>query len=111
MIVAAAIGPAVSAMGENYEGVRAGRADADYVESRKCVACHGDHYQSWARTYHIRMTQESRPGSVQGDFDNNNTFEYQCVTSRMERRNDSFVMTFTYPDSRVESNTIVRTVG
>jgi len=111
IIVAVAIGAAVSAMRANYEGVRAGRADADYVESRKCIACHADHYQSWARTYHSRMTQEARRGSVQGDFENNNTFEYQGVTARMERRNNSFVMTFTYPDSRVESNTIVRTVG
>jgi hypothetical protein len=111
IIVAAAIGAAAAALRTNYGGVRAGRADADYIESKKCIACHDDHYRSWARTYHSRMTQEARPGSVQGDFDNNNTFEYQGVTARMERRDRAFVMTFVYPDGRVESNAIVRTVG
>lgn len=98
-------------MRANYHGVRAGRVDANYIESKKCIACHADHYQSWARTYHSRMTQEARPESVQGDFESNNSFEYQGVTARMERRNGVFFMTFTYPDGRVESNQIVRTVG
>jgi hypothetical protein len=98
-------------MKPNYEGTRAGHTDADYIDSRKCVACHAGHYASWARTYHSRMTQEARAGSVQGDFEMNNTFEYEGITARMERRNGSFFMTFTFPEGHVESNRIVRTVG
>ncbi len=111
ILVASTIAAVVSAMRSNYEGVRAGRADADYIDSRKCTACHADHYQSWARTYHSRMTQEARSESVQGDFENSNTFEFQGVTARMERRDGAFLMTFTYPDGRIEANTIVRTIG
>jgi predicted CXXCH cytochrome family protein len=100
-----------SAHRSSYKGTRAGQADADYIDSKKCVACHSDHYASWARTYHSRMTQQARDGSVQGDFQQNNTLEYQGIKARMERRNGTFVMTFAYPDGRVETNSIVRTVG
>ena len=110
-IVTALVGVIATSMKPNYEGMRAGHVDADYIDSKKCVACHSGHYASWARTYHSRMTQEARPGSVQGDFEKDNTFEYQGVAARMEHRNGSFFMTFTFPDGRVESNRIVRTVG
>ena len=101
----------VSVARSNYRGVRAGHADADYIDSKKCIACHDDHYQSWARTYHRRMTQDARLGFVQGDFDRANTFDYQGIKARMERRGAEFFMTFTLPDGRVESKRIVRTVG
>jgi len=94
-----------------YVGIRAGNLDADYIDSRKCVACHAGHYASWAGTFHSRMTQEARANSVQGDFERNNTLEYQGVSARMERRDGSFFMTFKFPDGRIEVNRIVRTVG
>ena len=94
-----------------YKGVRAGRVDADYLKSKSCLSCHTDHFASWARTFHSRMTQEALPGSVQGDFDRNNTFEYLGVTARMERRGGGFSMTLTYPDGRSQIHTIDRTVG
>ena len=111
LLVAAAVGAVASGMKPNYEGTRAGHTDADYINSRKCIDCHAGHYASWARTYHSRMTQEARAGSVQGDFETDNTFEYEGTTARMEHRNGSFFMTFTFPGGRVESNRIVRTVG
>lgn len=111
IIVATIIAIVASGMRPDYEGIRAGHADSDYIDSRKCIACHTDHYGSWARTYHSRMTQEARAGSVQGDFEHNNTFEYLGIKARMEKRDGSFFMTFTFPDGRVESNKIVRTVG
>src|SRR5262245_7626887 len=82
----------------NYEGLRAGFADENYLKSRDCRSCHEDHYASWARTFHSRMTQEAKPASVQGDFDHNNTFDYLGVKARMERRGDAFSMSFTFPD-------------
>ena len=111
LIIATAVGVLASVMRPDYEGTRAGHADADYINSRKCVACHAGHYASWARTYHSRMTQEARTSSVQGDFEKNNTFEYEGITARMERRDGSFFMTFSFADGRTESNRIVRTVG
>jgi predicted CXXCH cytochrome family protein len=94
-----------------YRGVRAGRVDADYLKSKNCISCHTDHFASWARTFHSRMTQEARAGSVQGDFDRDNTFEYLGVKARMERRGGAFSMTLTYSDGRSQFHTIDRTVG
>lgn len=111
LLIAAVVGAVAFAMKPDYEGTRAGHADADYIDSKKCVDCHAGHYASWARTYHSRMTQEAREDSVQGDFEKNNTFEYEGTSARMERRKGSFFMTFTFPDGRVESNRIARTVG
>lgn len=111
ILIAIIIAVLASANRSGYQGIRSGRADADYIDSKKCIACHSDHYASWARTYHSRMTQQARDGSVQGDFDKDNTLEYQGIKARMERRNGSFFMTFDYPDGRVETNSIVRTVG
>lgn len=94
-----------------YTGVRAGLRDENYVNSKTCRDCHADHYASWAQTYHRRMTQEARPASVQGDFERNNVYEYLGVKARMEKRGDTFSMTFTHPDGRIETHAIDRTVG
>ncbi len=61
-----------------YQGRRAGFADENYLKSGECGSCHADHYASWARTFHSRMTQEARLASVQGDFEHNN-YEYLGV--------------------------------
>lgn len=66
-----------------YQGIRAGRADENYLKSGDCRACHEGHYQSWARTFHSRMTQEAKPGTVQGDFDHDNSLDYLGVNARM----------------------------
>jgi len=97
-------------MRSEYRGSRAGHIDADYIDSKNCVVCHAGHYDSWSRTYHSRMTQDAKPETIQGDFDNR-IFEYQGITARMERRDRVFQMTFTFPDGRVESSRIARTVG
>jgi hypothetical protein len=57
-----------------YEGLRAGFVDANYLKSGDCRSCHADHFASWARTFHSRMTQDARPQSVQGDFEHQNTY-------------------------------------
>ena len=68
-----------------YRSVRSGYADENYLKSGECRSCHADHYASWARTYHSRMTQEARSTNVQGDFMRDNTFEYLGVKARMEK--------------------------
>lgn len=94
-----------------YEGLRAGFADANYLKSSDCRSCHADHFASWARTFHSRMTQEAKPVSVQGDFERHNTFEYLGVKAHMEKRGDGFFMTFNFPDGRTQTVTVDRTVG
>lgn len=111
IIAAFIVAATVFAMLPEYKGIRAGRADENYLQSNKCVSCHTDHHASWAKTYHSRMTQEARPESVQGDFERDNTFEYMGVKARMEKRDGLFSMNLTYPDSRTQSFTIERTVG
>jgi hypothetical protein len=94
-----------------YIGVRAGHADENYLQSKDCLACHTDHFASWERTYHSRMTQEAKTGSVQGDFESTNTFEYLGVKARMEKREGKFSMTFNYPDGTAQTFSVDRTVG
>jgi len=94
-----------------YLGTRQGYADQDYLKSTDCRSCHADHFASWARTFHSRMTQEARPKSVQGDFVQNNIYEYLGVKARMEKRDDRFFMTFQFPDGRTQVASVDRTVG
>ncbi|HKP84817.1 MAG TPA: cytochrome c3 family protein [Blastocatellia bacterium] len=109
--VALLIAVMVLAIRPTYEGTRAGRADEDYLGSKTCLHCHTDHYASWARTYHSRMTQEARPLSVQGDFERDNTFDYLGIRARMEKLDGAFSMTLTLPDGRRQVYSIDRTVG
>lgn len=102
---------AVLAMRGRYVGVRAGKADENYLKSTDCRLCHEGHYDSWRRTHHSRMTQDISPGTVQGDFERNNTYEYLGVKAKMYRNGAAFVMDLVFPDGRAESYSIERTVG
>ena len=95
----------------HYLGIRQGFADQDYLKSTDCRSCHADHFASWARTFHSRMTQEARPESVQGDFVQNNVYEYLGVKARMEKRFGRFFMTFQFPDGRTQVASVDRTLG
>ncbi|HVG20689.1 MAG TPA: multiheme c-type cytochrome [Blastocatellia bacterium] len=110
-VIAIAIAVAVLVLRPSYVGIRAGHADENYLNSKTCVSCHSDHYSSWSRTYHSRMTQEARPETVQGDFERDNTFEYLGIKARMEKTGGAYSMTLTHPDGRVQSFAIDRTVG
>lgn len=111
LAVATVVAMLVFAARPEHVGRRAGFADENYLESRNCLTCHTDHYASWARTHHSRMTQEARPETVQGDFTRDNTFDYLGVRAWMERRGDRFTMTLTFADGRRQVFTIDRTVG
>jgi len=101
----------VSSMRPQYEGVRAGKADENYIESDKCVSCHPAHHASWARTFHRTMTQPAKPEAIKGDFERQNTYEYIGVKARMERRGDTYSMSLLFPDGSSRIYTIDRTVG
>jgi predicted CXXCH cytochrome family protein len=110
-IIAVAITVAVFAMRPSYVGIRAGHADENYLNSKTCISCHTDHYSSWSKTYHSRMTQEARSETVQGDFERDNTFEYLGIKARMGKASGAYSMTLMHADGRVQSFTIDRTVG
>ena len=95
----------------SYRGIRSGYADENNLKSADCRSCHQDHYSSWARTYHSRMTQEVGAKKVQGDFTSDNTFEYLGVKAHMEQRGEKFMMTFVFPDGRKQVASVDRTVG
>jgi len=111
LFVAGAVTAAVLGLRPEYVGTRAGKADENYIPSQDCKVCHEDHFASWSRTHHSRMTQDIKPETVQGDFEKNNALEYLGVTARMVRSGDKFWMNFKYPDGRIENNEIYRTVG
>jgi hypothetical protein len=105
------VGAIVLAARPAYEGTRAGFADENYLKSRDCSSCHANHYASWARTYHSRMTQEATAANVQGDFTHNNSFQYLSVKARMEKRADGFFMILNLPDGSTQTAKIDRIVG
>jgi predicted CXXCH cytochrome family protein len=94
-----------------YQGTRSGFADENYLKSNDCRSCHADHYASWARTYHSRMTQEATPANVQGDFTRHNSFEYLGVKASMEKRPEGFFMELNLPDGTSQTAKIDRLVG
>ncbi len=101
----------VLALRPNFIGVRAGKADENYLQSENCQSCHQENFNSWQKTYHSRMTQEASETSFVGDFVTNNTLEYLGVKATMTRRVGDYLMSFAYPDGHTETNQIFRTVG
>lgn len=101
----------VYALRGRYVGIREGKADANYIRSTDCRTCHEDHFASWRKTHHSRMTQDITVGTVQGDFEKQNTLDYLGVKAKMEKRPTGFFMNFAYADGKTESFKIERTVG
>lgn len=94
-----------------YLGIREGKADANYIKSTDCRTCHEDHFASWRKTHHSRMTQDITVDTVQGDFERQNTLDYLGVSAKMEKRPAGFFMKFAYADGKTEEFKIERTVG
>lgn len=101
----------VFAFRPQYTGARKGKADENYITSENCLSCHDNHFASWKKTHHSRMTQEAKAETVQGDFERGNTLEYMGVKARMEKRGPQFFMSFAYPDGKNETYKIERTIG
>ncbi len=111
IFVALAVAATVYALRPQFAGIRAGKADENYLKSTDCLVCHENHYASWRETHHSRMTQNITPSTVQGDFERENTLEYLNVKAVMQRRGAEFWMNFAYADGKKESFKIERTVG
>ena len=54
-----AIALTIQVLRPDYAGVRAGRADAGYLESGDCRKCHEWNYATWHATFHRTMTREA----------------------------------------------------
>lgn len=111
LLGAAIVAAIVLALRPEYQSRRLGRIDQDYLTSQDCRRCHQDRHASWARTYHSRMTQEARDGTVQGDFTRDNTLDYMGVKAKMEVRDGRRVMSLALPDGETRTYTIDRTIG
>jgi predicted CXXCH cytochrome family protein len=111
LLALSAIAAAIRAVAPDYATVRAGRADAGYLESDDCRKCHETNYASWHATFHRRMTQEAGPESVLGDFERENTITYQGVRAEMVREHGAYWMKVTGADGKTQQLEIVRTVG
>ncbi|HJL05258.1 MAG TPA: ammonia-forming cytochrome c nitrite reductase subunit c552 [Polyangiaceae bacterium LLY-WYZ-15_(1-7)] len=102
-------------------GWRWGRAQAElgrerdlhavgYAGSDACRRCHGDHWESWRRTHHGRMTQEATAESVLGAFDGR-SLAYFGWTARFERDEAGHWVVVESPEGAVERMRVDRTVG
>ncbi|MBA2430641.1 MAG: hypothetical protein H0V56_00825 [Chthoniobacterales bacterium] len=111
LITLLGIAAALWAVAPDYRSVRAGRADAGYLESNDCRKCHESNYQSWHATFHRTMTQEAGTHSILGDFERENTIVYQGVRTEMVRENGAYWMRTTGVDGKTQQQEIVRTVG
>jgi len=111
VLTALTVAAMVWAARPDYFGIRAGRADENYLDSQKCLLCHPAHYESWARSFHSRMTQEASARSVLGDFERENSYEFLGVRARMEKRNGQYLMSLVFPDGRNQVFNIERTIG
>jgi predicted CXXCH cytochrome family protein len=98
------------ALTPDYAGIRAGRADAGYLESASCRKCHEREYATWRATFHRTMTQEAGAETVLGDFERENTLGYQGVRAEMLREGGRYWLKLT-AEGKSQSLEIVRTVG
>src|SRR5215210_77079 len=111
LLALGAIAAAIRAVAPAYATVRAGRADAGYLESGDCRKCHETNYTSWHATFHRTMTQEAGPESILGDFERDNSITYQGVRTDMVRENGGYWMKLTDVEGKKQQLEIVRTVG
>lgn len=111
LLASASAGALAWSLRPHFAGVRSGRMDEGYVESRNCTACHPGHFASWAATHHSRMTQAASDESVLGDFERNNTIEFLGIRAQMQRQGGRYSMTLTLPGGGQQNFPIERTVG
>lgn len=111
ILLAAAVGIALSRRIERDLEMERNLHRSAFVGSDDCKRCHPGHYESWARTYHRRMTQEASTETVLGRFDGS-TLTYRGVQAIFRRDPyGRYTMTFARPDGTEERVIVARTVG
>ncbi len=68
-----------------------------YTASDACLPCHPREHATWSAGYHRSMTQNARPGSVLGDFDDLSLY-FDGREYRLNRRGDEFLVELPDPD-------------
>jgi predicted CXXCH cytochrome family protein len=109
LFIAVSVFAAVLSLRSNYAGIRAGKADENYINSTNCLACHQNHYNSWNKTHHSKMTQIASSKSVLADF--TQTFEYQGIVAKPEQIGEDFYINLKYPNGQTERNKLKYTIG
>jgi predicted CXXCH cytochrome family protein len=107
--IAISVFATVTNLRSKYTGTRAGKADENYIKSTDCLACHQNHFESWDKTHHSKMTQIPSSNSILADF--TQTFEYQEIVAKPEQIGDDFYINFTYPSGQTERNKLKYTIG
>src|SRR3954469_277057 len=110
-VALAAVGLIIRFLSPDYAQLRAGHADAGYLESTDCRKCHESNYQTWHATFHRTMTRDATPEDVLGDFDDHNTLTYDGIRAEMVHEGARYWMKLTGADGKKQQLEIVRTVG
>ena len=100
-----------------YMGVRALHgprtappAEAQYVGSERCKACHQKAYDGWKGSNHARAMQAARDGTVLGDF-GGATLQHRGKTWRFFRQGERYVVRAEGPDEAMQEYPIAYTFG
>ncbi len=73
-------------------------AEAQYVGSERCKACHQKAYDAWKGSNHARAMQAARADTVLGDF-GDVAFEHRGKAWRFFRRGEKFMVHAEGPDT------------
>jgi len=92
LVLVAALGATLGACGPvAEEPVDVPPADATFVGSETCAACHAREAEAWSASHHALAMQPAREGTVLGNFAGA-AFERAGVTTTFERSGDAFVV-------------------
>ncbi|SDU31340.1 tetratricopeptide repeat protein [Halopseudomonas salegens] len=85
-------------------------AEATFVGSPACAACHQTAFDHWQASQHARAMAPASPATVLGDFAAN-PFEYQGITTQFSRSGDDFIVRTDGPDGQLQDYPVQYTFG
>src|SRR5512137_191429 len=85
-------------------------AEAQYVGSERCKACHQKAYDGWKGSHHALAMQAAREQTVLGDF-GGATFSHRGKTWRFFRRGEKFMVHAEGPDGALRDYEVAYTFG
>ena len=85
-------------------------AEADYIGSASCAACHQTQHQAWMSSHHQKAMLEPSTGSVVGDFADAG-FTYGGVASRFLSNESGYFVNTDGPDGELGDFEVAYTFG
>ncbi|BDG02353.1 tetratricopeptide repeat protein [Anaeromyxobacter oryzae] len=85
-------------------------AEARYVGSERCKACHQKPYDLWKGSHHARAMQAARDDTVLGDF-GGATFQHRGKTWRFFRQGERFMVHAEGPDGAMHDYEVAYAFG